>query len=192
MPAFFTYITNITYYLLFAAVVGMLAPTGKYKKFVTLVTGFVLVVMVLAPVSRMGRDFNVADFFAGVAGLPSFQVDLLYGEYTTLHDRQLAAAFEQQLFFQLEVLLLRNGFTLHEAAFSHRSDFSRITFVRVEVSQNEAEVRRVPFIRIEPVQINRGPAATPEPDPLVTEIKNLIANFYNLEHRHIYVNIRKV
>jgi hypothetical protein len=181
MSAFFGYITNITYYLLFAAVVNLLAPSGKYKKFVTLVTGFVLVVIVIAPLRNFGRDFNAADFFTGI---PLVQGDL--GDLSFYHDEQLSAAFEEQLFIQLEAMLSRYRFHLRDAAFLYTDDFSRITSVQVTVSREE-ETRRVPFIRIEPVQINRN---QPETDPAIDEIKNLIADFYNIPHGHIHVMIQ--
>jgi hypothetical protein len=190
MPAFFGYIANITYYLLFAAVVNMVAPSGKYKKFVSLVMGFTLLVIIIAPLRNLGRDFNATDFFAGVAGMPTMQQAFAGENDARLHNTALAAAFEEQLFIQLEGLLSRNGFTLHEASFTYTEDFSRITAVWVEVS-GEAETRRVPFIRIEPVQVNRGRDTTPETDPLTENVKNLIADFYNLPREHINVTIPK-
>ncbi|MCL2501208.1 MAG: stage III sporulation protein AF [Defluviitaleaceae bacterium] len=189
MSAFFGYITNITYYLLFAAAVNMLAPAGKYKKFVSLVTGFVLVVIVLAPLRGIGKDFNVADFFTGVVNMPTVQATLPQGEYAHLHDKRLITAFEEQLTLQLEAMLKRNNFDLHDAAFTYTEDFSRITAVRVTLSREEA-TRRVPFIRIEPVQVNRGPPE-PESDPIAEEAKSLIADFYNLPREHIHVITHK-
>ncbi|MCL2603687.1 MAG: stage III sporulation protein AF [Defluviitaleaceae bacterium] len=189
MSAFFGYITNITYYLLFAALANMLAPAGKYRKFVALVTGFVLVMIVLAPLRGIGRDFDAAEFFAGVAGLPAVQGAFPQGEYARLHDTRLMAAFEEQLAIQLEAMLKRNNFTLYEASFSYTEDFSRITAVQAAVSREE-ESRRVPFIRIEPVQINRG-QSEPESDPIAEEAKSLIADFYNLSREHIHVITRK-
>ena len=63
MQALFAHITNITYYLLLAAAAHMLAPAGKYRKFVSVVTGFVLIAVILSPLRNFGRDFDMADFF---------------------------------------------------------------------------------------------------------------------------------
>ncbi|MCL2203074.1 MAG: stage III sporulation protein AF [Defluviitaleaceae bacterium] len=189
MSAFFSYITNITYYLLFAGVAHRVAPAGKYRKFVTLVTGFVLVIMVIAPLRNFSADFDGLDFFAGVAGLPILQPAFAPGEpgYTALHRAHLSAAFEEQLTIQLRGMLARSDITLHEASFSYTEDFTRITGAWVSVSRAE-EPRRVPFIRIEPVRVNREAAA--EAHPLASEAKNLIADFYNLPHEHIHVILR--
>jgi hypothetical protein len=189
MSAFFNYITNITYYLLFAALANMLAPAGKYKKFVTPVTGFVLVLMILAPLRGFGRDFNAADFFVGIAGMPMMQAAFPQDDYNDYHNIYLSAAFEEQLAIQLEAMLSRSDIAMHDAVFSYTEDFSRITAVRVTVSREEA-ARHVPFIRIEPVQLRRN-QSEPEADPLAEEVKSLIADFYNLLREHISVIVQK-
>jgi hypothetical protein len=187
MGAFFGYITNITYYLFFAAVANMLAPAGKYRKFVAVVTGFVLIVMVLAPLRQMGRDFDVADFFAQLAQGQGAQFDP--EAYAHLHDSHLSAAFNEQLAVQLAHMLLREGIVLYEAEFRHEVDFTRITAIYATVGREEA-ARRVPFIRIEPVQVNRGRGESEEPDPLVMETKNIIADFYRVPSAHIHVRTK--
>jgi stage III sporulation protein AF len=183
MSAFFGYIANITYYLLFAAVVNMVAPAGKYKKFVSLVMGLTLVVIIIAPLRNMGTDFNAMQFFSGATALPAFAQE----QYSHFHNSHLSAAFEEQLFFQLEAMLSRHGFTLHEAEFTYTQDFSQLTAVWASVST--AESRRVPFIRIEPVQVNRSPSPTEENDPQVNKAKNLIADFYHIPAMHIHITI---
>ena len=188
MPAFFEYLRNITYYLLFAALVGLIAPTGKYKKFVSLVMGLVMLMLLLQPVRDIvGRQIPVTEWFAGVMPQQSYNFGSADDAYATWRDTYLAAAFDAQLSAQLEGLLNRNGITMHGASFQYTSDFSRITSVTVQVSPREEESRRVPFIRIEPVQIQRQDA--PDYDPLVNEVKNLIAGFYNLPGSHIHVEV---
>ena len=175
MPAFFDYLRNITYYLLFAALVGLVAPTGKYKKFVSLVMGFILLVLMLQPIrSIVGGQIPVTEWFAGVMPQPAHHTASIDDAYTIWRDTYLAAAFEAQLSVQLERLLEQNGITMYGASFEYANDFSRITTIRVQVSRRQEASRRVPFIRIEPVQIQREDE--PE-DPLVNEVKNLIAGF---------------
>ncbi len=80
MPAFFDYLRNITYYLLFSTLAGMAAPSGKYKKYVTLITGMVLLLLMIQPLrSLAGQGIPVTQWFAGIteaavpnpdAGLP--------------------------------------------------------------------------------------------------------------------------
>ena len=188
MGAFFEYIQNITYYLLFAAIAGMVAPAGKYKKFVSLVMGFILLLLVLQPLSWLdgGENFDPAGWLAGVVPVSASAS----WDETQLHEQwlggHLAEAFETQLTMQLEALLAAQGIQLHTAVFMYTDDFSRITRVRAVISRNEAP-QRVPFIRIEPVQV--GPHVY-EPCNLSAEARNLIAGFYNLSLEHIDIEVR--
>jgi len=187
MPAFFDYIRNITYYLLFAALVGLVAPTGKYKKFVSLIMGFILLVLILQPISSfIGTQIPVTEWFQGILPEQTHHDVGIDDTYSIWRDTYLAAAFESQLEAQLDGLLTRNGITLHSASFEYTEDFSRITSVRIRVSREEEQERRVPFIRIEPIRIERE---EPPDDPLINEVKNLISGFYNLPETHIHVEI---
>jgi len=186
MQTFFSHITNITYYLLLAAVAHMLAPAGKYRKFVSLVTGFVLIAVVVGPLRHLASDFDMADFFASLSteSVVTFDAD----GYENLHHDRLAAAFDEQLTIQLAHLLAREGIVLHTAVFSHNEDFSRILGAELTVSRDGAA--RVPFIRIEPVRIGRETEM--DADPLVVEVKNLVADFYGIPHAHINVSTHRI
>ena len=173
---------------MFATVVGMVAPTGKYRKFVTLIMGFALLAVMLQPLSRFSGDIPVTDWFMGV--LPAVD-SFSETNYSTWRGNYLNAAFEAQLEAQLKALLEQNNFIVYMADFEYTDDFSRITAVRVAVRKNyyaEAN-RRVPFIRIEPVQVNRQNEV--EECPTQTAVKNLISSFYNVDMAHIHVEVRE-
>jgi len=185
MGAFFTYLSNITYYLLFAAVINMVTPSGKYKKLVFMVMGFTLIVLIIAPLRNLTPAFQINNFFYEMVNIPHTQA-FAQDINDTQHHAILSAAFEEQLFMQLQAHLSRNGFTLTQAAFAYSNDFSRITEIRLTVE--EESTRRTPFIRIEPVQLNRNPTET-ETHPQTQKIKNLVGDFYNLSPAHIHVTI---
>ena len=188
MSAFFEYLRNITYYLMFATVVGMVAPTGKYRKFVSLVMGFILLAVMLAPLARWGGEIPVTQWFSGIVPHEGdfSGSETTYGQWRNTY---LRGAFEDQLRTQLKGLLSQNGFTVYSTDFSYTDDFSRITAVRVTVSRAAEDARRVPFIRIEPVQVGRNDQD--EPCAISDEAKNLISEFYNLPLQHIHVNVQK-
>lgn len=186
MPAFFSYLQNITYYLMFATVAGMIAPAGKYRKFVSLVMGFILLAVMLAPLARWSGEIPVTEWFHGI--MSQTNDARLDTSYTNWRDEYLQGAFEEQLRAQLKEMLANNGFTVYSAEFTYTDDFSRITGVTVTVSRQE-DARRVPFIRIEPVQIGSQDKA--QDCPATTEAKSLISQFYNLPREHIYVYVTR-
>jgi len=170
---------------MFVTVVGMLAPAGKYKKFVSLVMGFTLISVMIAPLARFGREVPVTEWFTGLGIYEGANAQ--EASYAQWRDTYLRGAFEAQLRTQLTGLLEQNGFTMHSAAFAYTDDFMRLTSVRVDVS-GQAEAQRVPFIRIQPVRINDQPET--EACQTAIAVKNLISQFYNLAQEHIYVTVR--
>jgi len=191
MPAFFEYLRNITYYLMFATVAGLITPAGKYKKFVSLVLGFILLVLMLRPLAGLAQsgEAPITQWFTGL--IPITEQTDSETSYTRWRDTYLREAFEAQLEAQLTALLVGAGFAVHRAEIEYSDDFSRITQVRVDVSREEVTQRR-PFIRIQPVQpIRIGETQEEEqPDcPTAIAAKNLISEFYNLPPTHIHVNV---
>ena len=186
MPAFFDYLRNITYYLMFAAVVGMLAPAGKYKKFVSLVMGFILLYLMIAPLSRFSPAAPITDWFPGPV-FNAAQAEDPHRSYAHWRNTYLRGAFETQLTAQLENLLSQNGFVVYESRVAFLDDFTALTTVHVILSRAESP-QRVPFIRIQPVQI--GEAQPPEACATSIAAQNLISQFYNLPAQHIYVTVR--
>jgi len=189
MFAFFPYLRNITYYLIVAVVVGMLAPAGKYKKFVSLVIGFILLAVMIAPLARFVPQLPATDWFAGLSALP-FEGESgtnWEGQYNHWRNTYLRQAFEQQLTMQLEILLTQEGFAVHDLSFTFPECFSRLYSVAATVSREETPAR-VPFIRIQPVQIT--PTEPAQDCATATAAKNLISQFYNLPLAHISVVVR--
>ena len=184
MPVFFLYIRNITYYLMFVAIVGMLAPAGKYKKFVSLVMGFTLIGVMIAPLARFGRELPITNWFEGLGVYEN--ADNVESSYIQWRNTYLRDAFEEQLHRQLVGLLEQNGFVVHSANFTYSDDFMRLTSMRLEVSGQEIE-QRVPFIRIQPVRVAQQ--LETETCQTADTVKNLVSQFYNLPQEHIYVTV---
>ena len=188
---FFDYISNIIYYLIFASVAGIFAPAGKYRKFVSLVLGFVMLLLIIQPLAGIFGDVPVTDWFASAMPVPAMHAGD-ESAYAEMWDNHLRSSFESQLEAQLSRMLSSNGFVLHRADFSYSADFSRITAVRVSVSEkDEPEQGRIPFIRIVPPEIRPvqiGEVAE-EISPQVQTVRNLISEFYNLAAQHIYVEV---
>ena len=196
MPAFFEYLRNITYYLMFATVVGAFAPAGKYRKFVSLVLGFILLLLMIQPLAVVfgGRNIPVTEWFAGAIPIPigeAHGTSNAESSYIHWRDTYLRTAFETQLESQLTQLLHREGFAVHSAAFGYSDDFSTLESVRVSVSVREVE-QHTPFIRIVPPQISPIQIGQPQPSETcetTSAVKTLISQFYNLPKSNIYVTV---
>jgi len=177
---------------MFAALVGMLAPQGKYKKFVSLVMGFILLGIMVAPLARFSTPIPVTDWFAGLGMTMMQTVDAqsIETSYANWRNTYLRSAFSDQLTTQLTNYLTQNGFVVYAAHVSFSDDFSTITSVEISVTQREQAAQRVPFIRIQPVQV--GQQEQTETCPIAETVKNLVSQFYNVPKAHIHVLVIEV
>ena len=180
MPEFFEYIRNITYYLVFMAAVGVIAPSGSYKKYISLIMGIMLIGIVVQPISVIfSRDsLPVTEIFGGINPSPVHNFE---------HSFHLTAMFHSQLTAQTEVMLARNGYQLIYAEWETSEDFSHINRVFLQVSALEPIPTPVPFIRVEPVRI--APYQPAEETEESHNVKKLLSDFYDLYIGNIHVEM---
>lgn len=188
MPALFEYLRNITYYLLFAALVTMMA--GKHRQHVRLIMGLVLLLLIIQPLNAFvkGPGLPVTDWYTGMLPVAANGSE---AGYANTYTAALHTAFEEQLTLQLTALLRQNGYELMEAEFTYAPDMSRIEGVSLAAKAAPSVPARQAFIRIEPVRIGTasgGSGASNDENAL--SIKKIIASFYNLPAEHIHVKLR--
>ena len=178
MSAFFDYVSHITYYLVFMALVGVIAPSGNYKKYIALIMGVVLIGIVLSPLEW--DEIPVTELFAQIIPEPVGAEG-----FTDWQHEQVQTAFHGQLHLQAETLLARNGFDLISSEWETSADFSQIERVTLTVQSKLPTPTRTPFIRVEPIRISNEPATEEDALP----IKTLIADFYNMSMDNIHVRV---
>ena len=186
MPAFFEYLRNITYYLIFLAVVGMITPSGSYKKYITLIMGILLIGIVITPITSIinRTQLPMTEIFGNI--IPT-QTHIEDNSFMWQQD-QIKSAFHSQLTIQLDALLTRNGYALISADWETSDDFTYIRRIHLSVKVIESAPERIPFIRVEPVRV--APYQPSEEPAEVLAIKNLISDFYNMPPDNIHVEIR--
>ena len=187
MPAFFEYLRNITYYLVFMAIVGVVAPSGQYKKYINLVMGIMLIGVVIGPVAMgLGREpVPMTELFRNIAFTP-----INPAEAEHWHWDHIQSAFHSQLTIQAEALLLRNGFELISADWETSEDFTNIRRVSLVAKAIEAASAPVPFIRVELVRIAPyRPIEEAEETEDAIKVKKLISDFYNMSTDNIHVKV---
>ena len=182
MIAFFEYFRNITYYLVFLTVVGMLAPSDGYRAYIRLIMGILLIGVVVGPIATMLNRQNVSMPEIFEASVPVMAEQ----------SGHLKNVFHDQLSTQAKAMLARENFTLISANWETAEDFTYIRRVRMTVKVAASEPERVPFIRIEPVRVAPYRPLDPEDTPKeALQVKKLISDFYDMYVGNIHVDIQK-
>ncbi|MCL2399240.1 MAG: stage III sporulation protein AF [Defluviitaleaceae bacterium] len=196
MSAFFEYISHITYYLIFMAIVGVVAPSGNYKKYIALVMGIMLIGIVVGPVTGLfTRDtIPVTELFANIMPIPMFDsgLDVNRSNHANWQYEQVKIAFHSQLTSQVKTLLMRNGYEIISAEWVTSEDFTYINQLFLQVKIIETAPTPVPFIRVAPVRVApyQPLDETEENAEEIMEIKKLVSDFYNMSMDNIHVEIR--
>ena len=183
------YFQNIAIFMVFMALMMFILPSGKYKNYIQIVLGFVLIYIVLTPVTAL--------FHRGDAQL-SWQVewqarhDSQLEIVQNLHDEMVTARFHTMLRNQIQGLGPGTPFRLVHVETSQTDNEELLLYITVERREPTPTTR--PFIRIEPVEFtNRSTAVTDtaEESAEIKKLKLAISDFYNLPVDNIHITEQK-
>jgi stage III sporulation protein AF len=181
------WIRNLAYFLIFGAVVGIILPSKKYKEYIELCLGLVLVIMLMGPITRLigSRGIPINDFFAGLeqrmddSSLPDDS------QYRELQQQMLQQSFDEQAATQLKAILSKEGFELVSVNVQASEDYSQITGIWLTIATQSNSTDR-PFVYVEPVQPYASDA---EDSAEVTKLKKSISGFYNMSIDNIHITV---
>lgn len=176
------YIRNLAVFLLFISFVGIVAPGEKYRDYIKLIMGFVLIFLMVSPIVRLIDSWEEVLF--------SFEREL---EVTTTIDTVHAQELQIELIvenvlnmltFQIENLIIEHNFTPS----SINIDISQAEVNFLEIKSIDIVLERPPATGIIQVDII-SPLPNVE-DSRIVELKNSIADFYNMSPSHIHITKR--
>ncbi|MDR2024201.1 MAG: stage III sporulation protein AF [Hungatella sp.] len=133
MEELFSWIRNITYYLIFITVVGNLLPNKKYEKYIKLFSGMVLILLVLKPVTGGLRlDDTVAYYFESIS--LKKEAGELTGKLSEMEGKRLEsmiARYEEAIGTDLKSMAETDGFSCRETRAEIDQDQESSTFGHV-------------------------------------------------------------
>ena len=211
MSAFNDYIRNIMYLVIFMAFVGIIMPGGSYKKYVDIVLGLILIIVIISPVASffgaetraeetVKRLFDEGEVAAAAMGGANF---------TDQRGRMLNDSINEIVSAQLAELLAGTGFTLYDSQVGFIADTARFVDLRLIVERDEApgvmyEEHETsdsgrPFIRVERVEVSLRQSraieaaqanAASSDDEEIRILRRTISDFYNIDPDNIYIEVR--
>ncbi len=211
------YIKSISLFLIFTSFVGIILPNSKYKNYINVLLGLVLVIIILTPIGTLIADTNInfQKIFENTASSSTdsnINSSLTDGSeyYEKLKQDAIVKSYTSQLKIQLEALVLREGYSLFDINVSFNESTGEIYNLELSVSEKEArgiketkEIKK-PFIRIEkiePIKIretsksNENIENTENDKQLeqqnfkTKELKKIISDFYNLSVDNIHITL---
>lgn len=205
MDLIFEWIRNIVIYVVLNTIIMNLLGNSSYKKYVSIVSGMILVLIVITPVIKLlqlepnfnfffkSNDFAIeaSEFEMELRQMEEEQVSMIFKEY------------EQKIKNQVEEILLEKDLNLRE--FTIRLDknvesdhFGEILGLEIKASvySNDAlgsgKIAMIENVEIASIEIDRSPGSFSEnlPSPMEINIKNKLSDFYNIEPANINISIQ--
>lgn len=133
MEELFSWIRNITYYLIFITVVSNLLPDKKYEKYIKLFAGMVLILLVLKPITEGLRlDDTLAYYFEAIS--LKKEAGELTGKLSDMEEKRLEtmiARYEEAVETDLKSMAETDGFGCRTSMAEIEQDQESSTFGHV-------------------------------------------------------------
>ena len=161
--------------MIFTAFAGIILPNDKFKGYINLCLGLVLILMILKPLS---------DFLdAGVSAGSLFQdtqesVNISNPDaYSVIQEDMLRQSLNQEAEAQLSGVCAKAGFTLVSVEVKADADYTAIQEIYMTVKRIGAGSR--PFIYLDPPVTDESPE--------IKSLKNTLSEVYNMSLDNIHI-----
>lgn len=179
------YISNIAIFLVFAVFAEIILPDSKYRGYINLIAGFILIMILLKPVGKLFTQSEnfFESFVMNIDNELSHKI--IENEETFYTDKQREIIKEKycEELKQQAAQILGGYCTVEDVNFVFDKESLRIQNAEFVIFVHEKEKS---FFRIE-----RREDLENEQAEYIKNIKNIISNFYNLSFDNINIIVRK-
>jgi stage III sporulation protein AF len=204
MDLIYDWIRNVVIYMILNAIIMNLLGDKSYKKYVSIVSGMILVLIIISPLMNYMDLENTLDYYLRANDF-AVEASEFKNDLNRMEEAQsdaIFAEYENKIRVQVEELLMEEKLVLTSFDLTIDKNTKSPSFgeiirmnIRAEMDQNDEEEdgRRllVDKIDIETISIKEqeeNVTAAP-PSPLEINIKNKLADFYNIEQVNINISI---
>ncbi len=205
MGVIYSWIKNILIYMIINTIIMNLLGNKSYKKYVSIVSGMILVLIVISPVMKLmnlegnldyylqANEFSIetSDFKNDLSRMEEEQSDAIFAEY------------KEKIRSQVEELLLEESVTLESFRLILNQDSTSTAFgeiISMKISANMESVKddknkgglSVEEIEIANIIIGETSENADQrvPSPMEIKLKNKLSDFYNIEQGNINISIQ--
>ena len=202
------WIKNIVFYMLLNTVLMNLLGNSRYKKYVSIVSGLILVMIVISPLIKIlhlddeldykirSKEFAVetADFQNSLDIMEKNKTDLIFNEYKEKIKNQVGEIMESQGLYLVDLDISINMDSEHE-------DFGEITSMSILAKDTKEDLEskslkeriEIEEVRISAINHNQDEAQSQEKIYSAEEIaiKMKLSDFYNIETENINISIER-
>lgn len=207
MEAIYDWVRNIIIFLVLTTIIGNLLGKSSYKKYITLTTGIILVILVVSPLLQLFHLDETLDYYLSnnlfKAEAEEYNGRLLDVEETKM--TTIVQNYKDIINEQVEGLLKTQGLSITNIDIvveenEESKDFGSLKSLTIEASmkkeEDKSEKTMIEDILIDKIKI--GDKEESEADkgdqnlsPEEINVKNLLSDFYNMNPDNINISIQE-
>lgn len=204
MDIIYDWIRNIVIYMILNTIVMNLLGNSSYKKYVSIVSGMILVIIVISPLLHLmkldekfdfylqANDYNAeaSDFKTNLQNMEEKQSDEIFKEYSAKIQKQVNSILMSEN-IKLKTFHLKIDRSTGSDTFGEIINMD-ITAVYNSEAETSAKKHSAPKIEIDKIDIGQEQdnTAVDIPSPLEISIKNKLSDFYNIKPSNINISIQ--
>lgn len=205
MDEIYLWIKNIVIYMILNTIIMNLLGNSSYKKYVSIVSGMLLVLIVISPLIRLLKIDDKLDYFFQSNNF-AIEASDFKNSLFLMEQKQSEAVFadyKDKIKRQVEKILLNENVYVNDFQVSFDMDvnsrsFGEILKMNIKASEKKEEIKEksinsVNEIVISPIVINgqkEKSIVENLPSPSEINIKNRLSDFYNIEPDNINISIQ--
>lgn len=202
----YEWVRNIVIYLILNTIIMNLLGNSSYKKYVSIVSGMILLLIVVSPLLKLLNMDEILDYYLN-SNIYQTDVSEFQNELKVMEDKQkdmVFAGFENRIREQVADILKDDGLYLYDIKVivnrdSESDSFGAIKSLSVVAGYIEEEVIPVQMINIDRIVIsdkkgeddNRKMSISNLLSPMEIQIKKRLSDFYNMEQDNINISIKE-
>jgi stage III sporulation protein AF len=210
IEVFSEYIKSIAICIIFAAFIQMLLPNNNFRKYVDLVLGLIIILVVLNPIIHIFNKNNDVDFkvFSMDSAIKNASLVNQKDIYEASQKKIILETYKQQLNEQIENLIAQNvKLSIENITIEMDEDYESKSFASIkkvsvygdtvntnDTLKNSKEViyvEKVEKIMVQPQTQQYKKEVTDRDYELEKKIETLISDFYKLDKDNIYIIVHR-
>ncbi|MBE5966332.1 MAG: hypothetical protein E7255_05125 [Lachnospiraceae bacterium] len=204
MGRIYEWIKNIVIYMILHTIIMNLLGNSSYKKYVSIISGMILVLIVITPLLEFMNLSDTLDYYIASNDF-AIETSEFKNSLKNMEDRQVNEVFgeyKERLKQSAEEFFKEEGFSIKEFDITFDKDansstFGQVTGMKITASNEDGtekesdliQIKRIEIERIEPSKETENADKQP-PSPLEIKLKNKLSDFYNIEPDNINISIQ--
>lgn len=207
MNEIYSWVKSIIIFLVLTTIISNLLGKSTYKKYVNLITGIILVILVISPLLKLFQIDDTLDYFFSF-NILSTEAEDMNSRLVNMEEGQMSEILKEykdeikaqvvKILKEQELYLVDIKISLDEDTES--SNFGKLktmditaSYVRQNTDENKTDIKEIKIDKIEFDQSKESVDKTEKVtlSPSEIKIKNLLSDFYNMNPDNINISIQE-